>query len=158
MSEENMSDSYEVGYGKPPKDSQFKKGSSGNPKGRPRKVLDFDLELLRQSKAIVVINENGRPRRISKHEAVSIQLINKAANGYIPALLTYVDRYEKALEKAALLQAKQPRNYLTRPASELTDEELLERLNYLRKKREEQEKREKQEKQKTQMEHISNAD
>jgi hypothetical protein len=46
MSEENMSDSYEVGYGKPPKDTQFKKGSSGNPKGRPKKALDFDHALL----------------------------------------------------------------------------------------------------------------
>lgn len=78
MSEENMSDSYEVGYGKPPKDTQFKKSSSGNPKGRPKKALDFDLELLRQSKATVVINVNGRPRRISKHEAVSMQLIKQS--------------------------------------------------------------------------------
>jgi hypothetical protein len=43
---EKRSNSYEVGYGKPPKDTQFKKGSSGNPKGRPRKTLDFHLELL----------------------------------------------------------------------------------------------------------------
>lgn len=28
---------YDVGYGKPPKKNQFKKGQSGNPKGRPRK-------------------------------------------------------------------------------------------------------------------------
>lgn len=28
---------YEVGYGKPPKNTRFKKGQSGNPKGRPRK-------------------------------------------------------------------------------------------------------------------------
>ena len=27
---------YEVGYGKPPSDKQFKKGQSGNPKGRPK--------------------------------------------------------------------------------------------------------------------------
>ncbi|MBL4544643.1 MAG: hypothetical protein JKP95_01895 [Oceanicaulis sp.] len=27
---------YEVGYGKPPKATQFKKGQSGNPRGRPK--------------------------------------------------------------------------------------------------------------------------
>lgn len=36
MSEKNTSDSYEVGYGKPPKDTQFKKGVSGNPKAGRR--------------------------------------------------------------------------------------------------------------------------
>jgi len=28
---------YDIGYGKPPKDSQFQKGVSGNPNGRPKK-------------------------------------------------------------------------------------------------------------------------
>src|ERR1700724_183838 len=101
MSEENMSDSYEVGYGKPPKTTQFKKGSSGNPKGRPKKIRDFDLELLRQSRETIVVNVNGRPCRISKHEAVSMQLINKAASGDLPALRTYVGRHEVGLEKEA---------------------------------------------------------
>jgi hypothetical protein len=30
-----MSKDYDVGYGRPPKKSRFKKGTSGNPSGRP---------------------------------------------------------------------------------------------------------------------------
>src|ERR1700733_11647047 len=107
MSEENMSDGYEVGYRKPPKDTQFKKGSSGNPKGRPKKARDFDHELLRESRASITLNENGSRRRISKHEAAIKQLINKAISGNIPALRTYLDRYQIAFERIALLEASQ---------------------------------------------------
>ncbi len=32
-----MKDEDEIGYGKPPVATQFSKGKSGNPKGRPRK-------------------------------------------------------------------------------------------------------------------------
>jgi hypothetical protein len=31
-----VSGEYEVGYGKPPKHSRFKKGKSGNPQGRSK--------------------------------------------------------------------------------------------------------------------------
>jgi hypothetical protein len=140
MNEKNMSDSYEVGYGKPPKDTQFKRGVSGNPKGRPRKTRDFDHELLRQSKATVTLNVNGSPVRISKHEAAILQLLNKAIGGNIPALRTYFDHYQTAEEKVALLEASQARDR-ARPVSELTKEEIDEELNYLLKKREAREKR-----------------
>jgi hypothetical protein len=146
MSEKDMSDSYEVGYGRPPRSTQFQKGISGNPKGRPKKALDFDHALLRESKVSVTINENGRPRRISKHSAVIKQLTHKAMSGNIPALRTYLDRYQIASEKIALLETTQSRDPRTRPVRELTDEEIHERIIYLRKK---------QEKEK---EHVSNAD
>ena len=125
MSEENMSDGYEVGYGKPPKATQFQKGVSGNPKGRPKKARDFDHELLRESRASITLNENGSRRRISKHEAAIKQLINKAISGNIPALRTYLDRYQIAFERIALLEAS--RSSDTRKyddVKKLTNEEL----------------------------------
>jgi|HubBroStandDraft_4_1064222.scaffolds.fasta_scaffold917084_1 hypothetical protein len=146
---ENTTDSYEVGYGKPPKGTQFRKGVSGNPKGRPRKAPDFDHELLRESRAFVTLNENGCRRRISKHEAVIKQLLNKAMSGNMPALRTYSNLRQAALEKVALLEASQSSDSAKySDLRRLTDEE-LDRIIHdgLKKEKEEKEKR-----------HSSNAD
>ena len=36
---------YKVGYGKPPKARQFKRGKSGNPKGRTKCSLNLAIDL-----------------------------------------------------------------------------------------------------------------
>ncbi len=72
---------YEVGFGKPPKATQFKKGQSGNPKGRPKGTLNLATVLERTLRERVVINENGRRKVITKLEAAVKQMVNKAASG-----------------------------------------------------------------------------
>lgn len=69
------------GYGKPPKGTQFRKGRSGNPKGRPRGSRNSTSLLDEALKERVIISENGRRRRITKLEAILKQLVNKAARG-----------------------------------------------------------------------------
>jgi hypothetical protein len=65
MSNENMQDDYEVGYKKPPKNSQVQKGIFGNTRGRPRKSLDLNDQLIRESRSFMTIHENGQKIRIS---------------------------------------------------------------------------------------------
>jgi uncharacterized protein DUF5681 len=72
---------YQVGYGKPPRHSRFKKGSSGNPKGRPRDSKNAATLLNEALSEQVVISENGRRRTITKKEAIVTQIVNKAASG-----------------------------------------------------------------------------
>ena len=42
-----MSGDYRVGYGKPPLETRFKKGQSGNPGGRPRRARNLMTQLYR---------------------------------------------------------------------------------------------------------------
>lgn len=77
---------YEVGYGKPPKDTQFKAGKSGNPKGRPKGSLNAITILNKALEEKVVVQENGRRRTRSKVQVMCTQLANKAAGGNLSAL------------------------------------------------------------------------
>jgi hypothetical protein len=86
----------EVGYGKPPKERQFQKGVSGNPKGRPKKAPDVDHELIRESKSPITINDNGQRSRISKHAGVLKQLINNAlkeTSRLLGSILVFTNRH-----------------------------------------------------------------
>lgn len=125
MSEKKTLGSYEVGYGKPPKNAQFQKGVSGNPRGRPKKPLDVDHELIRESKSFMTINENGRRKRISKHEVVIKQLIKQAMTGSTQASRIYFGLHQQAHERVALVAGTQPNNSGKYDISNLTDEELM---------------------------------
>ena len=86
MSDDTTDKPYEVGFGKPPKATQFREGQSGNPKGRPRGKPNMATIIRRSLEAKVVINENGQRREVTKLEAGMIQMSNKAAAGDLRAL------------------------------------------------------------------------
>lgn len=69
---------YEVGYGRPPKHTQFPKGSSGNRKGRPKGPRSIGARLKRELDQLVTISQDGERYSVTKREAILLQLIKRA--------------------------------------------------------------------------------
>jgi hypothetical protein len=72
---------YEVGYQKPPKATRFVKGHSGNPSGRPKGAKNWATSLNEALTQKVTVIVNGSSKQVSKLEAATTQLANKATQG-----------------------------------------------------------------------------
>jgi Family of unknown function (DUF5681) len=81
-----MSRNSDVGYRRPPEDTRFKKGTSGNPHGRPKGSRNVAAVFAKTLREKVVINEHGQRKTITKLEAAIKQFVNKAASGDLRAL------------------------------------------------------------------------
>ena len=68
-----------MGYGKPPPHTRFKKGQSGNPRGRPAGAKNLKTLLTDALNEPVVVTENGGHRKITKRQAIVTQLVNRSA-------------------------------------------------------------------------------
>lgn len=98
-----MPESYEIGYCKPPKHSQFQAGQSGNPKGRKKGTKNTNTLLDSVLNEKILLTENGKTHKISKKEAAIRRLVNKALSGDMKALgLLLADLHDK--ESAAEAQ------------------------------------------------------
>ena len=99
--------SYDVGYGKPPKRTQFKRGQSANPKGRPKGSRNFGTDVLSILRSPVKVNKGGRARKISTQSAALLVLRDKALRGDLKAanhLLELASRYNAGQESPAVCE------------------------------------------------------
>lgn len=87
MTDDNQRPSYTVGYRKTPEYTRFKPGQSGNPKGRPKGAKNLTTIVNNAIHEMVVINENGKRKSVSKLGVAVKQLVNKAAAGDLKALM-----------------------------------------------------------------------
>jgi hypothetical protein len=61
---------YQVGYGRPPAGSRFKKGTSGNPRGRPKHSKNMKTIIREALTSPVTVREGERTRRVPKIEGI----------------------------------------------------------------------------------------
>src|ERR1700745_1334214 len=95
---------YEVGYGKPPKRSQFKPGKSGNPRGRPKGTASFKSDLAAEMRERIALRDkNGRAHKVTKQRALIKLLFSLALQNEksaITALLTCMRYFGPTQEEA----------------------------------------------------------
>jgi hypothetical protein len=88
---------YKVGYGKPPKATQFKRGRSGNPKGRPKGSRNLATDLAAELGEHITVREDGHSRRISKQRALIKSLMARALGGDVRAAAAMLALYARVI-------------------------------------------------------------
>src|SRR4051794_32120955 len=92
---------YEVGYGKPPRHARFKKGQSGNPRGRPKGSKNLPTLLTEALNEPVVVAENGRRRKITMRQEIINHLVKRSATADLRAMKILVRDLERQAEPAS---------------------------------------------------------
>ncbi|HEV7264202.1 MAG TPA: DUF5681 domain-containing protein [Falsiroseomonas sp.] len=119
---------YKVGYGRPPEHTRFRKGQSGNPKGRPKGAKDLGSlfqSLLGES---INVREGERSRTMTKGEAMLQALLARALRGDAKATtLAFALAREQGLLSPPPVAANVPRGSVLVVPGMATDQEAWER-------------------------------
>jgi len=86
MSDEATPGSDAVGYGNPPKHSQWKKGQSGNPRGRKKGSRGLKTDLHAELESKMTIRINGQQVTATTQQLMIKTLCARAASGDVKAI------------------------------------------------------------------------
>ena len=115
---------YAANYRKPPLHTRFKKGQSGNPRGRPKKDLPALLVAALNEPVFVTID--GERRKITKREAVITQLVNESAGANLRATKMLIDMMKDVEKKTGAEPPPEPHRFA--PADEEVIKTVVERI------------------------------
>jgi hypothetical protein len=110
---------FEVGYKRPPVQSRFRPGQSGNTRGRQKGVRNFSTDVKATLAGLVALNEKGKAKRVSTQEAALLRLKEKALKGDMRSL-------EQLIRLAQIFNDNGPNPGLSEQDIAVEDREILE--------------------------------
>jgi Family of unknown function (DUF5681) len=116
---------YEVGYGKPPKANQFRKGRTGNPRGKRSGEENIISAFKRHVLKRVKINDGERVRTVTLAEAVILKNYNAALQKNPFAMGNIYRLADEAGELVDFADAKQVGRPIAVPERVKTTEEFM---------------------------------
>ncbi|SHN82508.1 DUF5681 domain-containing protein [Bradyrhizobium erythrophlei] len=135
---ENPGDEEKVGYCKPPKHSRFRRGQSGNPKGRPRVAYEEDdFPVRRFMMEPVEITRKGKKEQVPTYEAILMRLGTKALSGddasaklllkYTGGLKDFREEWKRVMTEADMKMIEMVREASNAWVNDLADKKAKER-------------------------------
>lgn len=115
---------YEVGYGKPPKATQFKKGRSGNPEGAKKKAAIDDVRVMVEDvlAAPVALRDGGKELKVTRMEAMLRRQRLNALKGDSKAAKAMFKLSQKT---GMFSQAKRRSNIVIDPVGSTPEERMM---------------------------------
>lgn len=106
---------YPVGYKKPPEETRFKPGQSGNPKGRPKGKLGVTASINKMLAEKVIIETGGKTEKINKLELLIRTIFKQALEGKTAALQNLLQniKHAETINAAEMVQAAKDSERLT---------------------------------------------
>ncbi|MEA3195484.1 MAG: hypothetical protein QOD26_3817 [Betaproteobacteria bacterium] len=125
MAKRRRTKSYPVGFGKPPRQSQFKPGQSGNPRGRPKGSKNLSSVIRKVLGRRVNVKHNGAEKTMPTLEALLNLMASRALSGD-PKLIHLLLRHATMADgEAAERAADEP---TLRPEDELVMANIVKRI------------------------------
>ena len=116
---------YVVTRGKPPRETQFKKGESGNLKGRPKGTKEIGTLLEQELDRMIEVSQHGRTIKLTRRQVIVRRIIEKAMQGDPKAIATCL-----TIESAKSAKGKGPSTVAAEFDAQLSEDDKI-LLSYL---------------------------
>lgn len=127
---------YDVGYGKPPKNTRFQKGKSGNPRGRPKKLKPRSLKLSDAPSEHIFEEEIYRLVKLRENgEEISLPTLQAIRRSQIMSAIKGIQKYQDLPKRERLSKITRDWAHLerTRPPNRFITPEIQRELDRISK-------------------------